>query len=323
MSIFLKKIGIFLIVPFSLIFISDTYLRNKNSLYKEKFEGALKDAEKIEVLILGNSHANYGVDPTVFDNYAYNIANVNQSFYFDKRMTLKLLKDLKNLNYVLISADYHSLYFSSQGLRDFWAYQGHGIKYKGDGYFLKRLSPTIFGYPPKVILSYLKRDFKNIFFYDNKGLDYPVQKGVSNCDTIKQGFIGYSNLDNRSFSTNRYHSKANIFNQKTIKNKNLEHEIKEDMIEFIEFLKNHSVIPILFSPPTYREYNKFLNQQVIARNKKIYRNISNQHEIPYWNFMNSELFIHKDFFDMDHLNKQGAKKFGRILNDSIKALKGS
>ena len=308
MSIFLKKIGIFLIVPFSLIFISDTYLRNKNSLYKEKFEGALKDAEKIEVLILGNSHANYGVDPSVFDNYAYNIANVNQSFYFDKRMTLKLLKDLKNLNYVLISADYHSLYFSSQGLRDYWSYQGNNIKYKQKNFVLERISPTLFGYTPKVVLSYLKRDIINFIKYDNKGVSFPVQKGVSVMDTLSQGFIGYKGTDQNSFYDDKYKARARTFNNQLLNSDDNEHiEIQDDLKDFIVKLKQHNIVPILYSTPTYSEYNEYLDSISVNKVTETYEKLAGGYNIPYWDFMNSDLFNKEYYKGWTTINPQSPR----------------
>ena len=112
MKLFFKKI-LFFILPLSVVVIMmDLYLANMNSLYKEKANGLLEYANEIEILILGNSHATYGVDPSSFSTSTFNLANVGQSIYFDKELTLQNLKNLKNLKYVFISLDYHSLYFS-------------------------------------------------------------------------------------------------------------------------------------------------------------------------------------------------------------------
>ena len=67
----------------------ELYLVNMNSLYKEKAEGLKKHANEIEILILGNSHATYGVNPKYFSAFAYNLANVGQSIYFDNELTLQ------------------------------------------------------------------------------------------------------------------------------------------------------------------------------------------------------------------------------------------
>ena len=166
MKLFFKKILFFVLPLFVLVIMMDLYLENMNSLYKEKANGLLEHANEIEILILGNSHATYGVDPSSFSTFAFNIANVGQSIYFDKELTLQNLEKLKNLKYVLISVDYHSLYFSRQrGERNIWSYYGNGIKYPSDNYKKADISPFLFGYDPRVSFSLVK---KNILIKTNR-----------------------------------------------------------------------------------------------------------------------------------------------------------
>lgn len=319
MVAFLKNIVIFSILPLLILVLSDSYLRNKNSLYKEKYNGVIENKQKIKILILGNSHANYGVDPTAFDKFAFNLANVNQSFYFDKRITLKVLDELEQLEYVLISADYHSLHFSSQGIRNAWSYYGHGVKYKKDNYFFEDLSPSLFAYSPKVILSFLKRDFLNYKKYNGKGLDFPVQKGVFLLDTIKQGFVGYTGTDHQSFTKFNLERRASILNKKA-KNDLESLDIQRDMISFIVLLKQKGITPILYTTPTFSGYNKYLDSITVSNEKLVFSKMATNYQIPFWDFMDSNLFGEEMFYDEDHLNKGGAFKFAKILNDSINNL---
>lgn len=316
MAKFLKNIALFSLIPIIALLVSDAYLRNKNSLYKEKFNGAVENSEDIKILILGNSHANYGVDPTAFQKFAYNIANVNQSFYFDKRITLKLLDSLKNLEYVLISADYHSLSFSDQGIRNKWSYLGNGVRYKNEDYFLEKLSPTLFAYPPKVLASFLKRDVVNVIKYKGGATDYLVQKGVNPSDSLRQGFIGYTGADSLSFSLMKYKERAELFNREVSLSRERK-EIRTDLENFISILKSRNITPILYTTPTFEKYNKFLNKKYLNSQFSIYREIAQKKHIKFWNFMNSDLFPKIFFYNPDHLNKKGAKRFAKILNDSI------
>jgi len=154
-------IGVFLFssIPIFLILLSDYYLVRKDPFfYKRKYEDAIEQSDSIKIIALGNSHALNAINPKAFNLYTYNLANANQSLYFDKRLTLALLDRMENLSFVLISIDFHSLYFSSQGVRDVWSYYGNGIKYKAKSYFYERISPTLFGYPPKVVLFIIKED---------------------------------------------------------------------------------------------------------------------------------------------------------------------
>ena len=316
MSDFLKKVAVFLTIPLILVLISDVYLRNKSSLYKEKYRGALETANELEILILGNSHANYGVDPAAFDNYAYNLANVNQSIYFDKRLAEKLLPRLKNLKFVLINVSYHSFSFSSQGARDIWSFYGHGIKYKDKNYILEQLSPTLFAYPLKVILSYLKRDVINHLIYNGNGVNFPVQKGVSIKDSIQNGYIGFEGRNRSRFLKNKYKERAVIFNSK-VRNSRNTIDVIDDLDSFIERLIAQGITPVLFTTPTYSEYNIYLNSELLKETKGKIKQKAKKFDIPYWDFMNLDSFKIENFYDMDHLNKEGAYKFSQILNDSI------
>lgn len=319
MVLFLKRLFVFLVLPIIIIIITDGYLRNKNSLYKEKLQGSIENKEKIEIIILGNSHANYGVDPKAFNKYAYNLANVNQSIYFDKRILLSHLHEFKNLKYVLISADYHSLYFSSQGIRDVWSYYDTGIRYKNKNYLLEDISPSLFGYTPKIILSLFKRDIINQLSTENMVVDFPVQKGVNLKDSIKNGFIGFEGKDVVSFNESNFQERAKTFNRKVEGSKE-KLEIEEDLNDLIQILINKDIIPVLFTTPTFEGYNKYLNTDFVNLNQSDFDRISRKHNIPYWGFMDSELFKPEDFYNGDHLNKKGAFKFGEILNDSINNL---
>jgi len=118
----------------------EIYLRNINTVYSKKLSGLLNNADSIKILIVGNSHACYGVSPSQFYMNTFNIAQSNQSIYFDKRITLKYIDKLVNLKYVLISVDFHSFYFSSQGIRDAWSYYSYHIDYKDQLPLLSKLS---------------------------------------------------------------------------------------------------------------------------------------------------------------------------------------
>lgn len=294
MVLFLKRLFVFISLPFILILMTDGFLRNKNTLYKEKLQGANQNKEKIVVIILGNSHANYGVDPNAFDIYTYNLANVNQSIYFDKRILLSHLDEFKNLKYVLISADFHSLYFSSQGIRGVWSYYDTGVRYKNKNYLLEELSPSLFGYTPKIILSLLKREVINELIMGDIVVDLPVQKGVNLNDTIKNGFIGFEGKDAVAFKENKFHERARTFNRKVEGSKE-KFEIEKDLNGLLEILIKRGVTPILFTTPTFEDYNKYLNSKFLNSNQSDFGRISEKHKILYWNFMSSDLFKAEDF----------------------------
>lgn len=63
----------------------DIGLRNQDTLYSVKHEGEKVEKDSIQLIILGNSHATYGVDPSGFSVPALNLANVSQSIYISTK----------------------------------------------------------------------------------------------------------------------------------------------------------------------------------------------------------------------------------------------
>ncbi len=315
MNSFIIKSIKFIVVPLIIVLALDSFLRNANSLYKEKYQGAHESRDSIEILILGNSRASYGVSPKSFDRYAYNLANINQSIYFDKRLTTSLIPLLENIKYVFISVDYHSLYFSSQSSLDIWSYYGNGIKYKDKNYFSADLSPTL-GYSLKVAIFLLKNRITNYLKYGGEIIDFEVEEGVNLKRKITHGFLPFEGTNDHAFSTEKYKEKIKKFND-IIKGSNEKQEVIEDLNNFLDILVINGITPILFSTPTYVEYNKHLNETTLSNNASDIKKIRKKHNLQYWNLMDSELFEKDDFYDCDHLNENGAIKLAKILNDNL------
>lgn len=313
---FLRKFILFIALPMLVILVMDIILRVENTLYKEKYKGAIKASDSIEILVLGTSHATYGVDPEAFNMYTFNVANLAQSIYFDKRITLSLLSKMKNLKYVLINVGYHSYSFSSQFNRDYWSYYGNGIKYEGTSYFSANLSPTLFGYTPKVAYTMIKRKITNRLKHGSDIINFDVQEGVDLFKPIVKGFIALDGRDTLNFNHDAYSFMSEHYTE-IVDSSDEKNMIINDLEDFIKILQSRGITPILVTPPTYTEYNKYLNPTYIEENNRINNYIANKYNIEYWDFLNSELFSIEDYHDMEHLNRKGAHKFSAMLNDSI------
>lgn len=314
------KYLLFLLFPMAIILISDIALRMQNTLYKEKYEGAKISSDSIELIILGTSRATYAVNPEMFDLYTYNLANLAQSIYFDKRITLSLLPELPKLKYVFISIDYHSLAFSSQFNRDIWSYYGNGIKYKKTNYFFANLSPTLFGYTPKVAYAMHKKRLINRWKYGKDIVDFEIQDGVNIYKPAIKGYIAFEGRDTTSFTQEAFEILSKSATE-IIEKSDEKEEIVADLEHFVEVLLANDVTPVLITPPTYSGYNEHLNPLYIKENVEVCTRIANKYGVEYWDFLNSDRFAIDDFYDMEHLNRKGALKFSTMLNDSVNTLK--
>lgn len=317
---FFKKALLFLLLPIAIVLFSDITLRMQNTLHKEKYKGAKEVLDSIEVLVLGTSHAHYAVNPDIFDLYAYNLANLGQSIYFDKRITLTLLPGMKQLKYVFISIDYHSLAFSSQFDKDYWSYYGNGIKYKDTNYFSANLSPTLFGYTPRVAFAMHKNRYLNILKHGKEIIDFEVQEGVDIYKPAIKGFVAFDGRNTHNFNPAAY-SESSTWYTEVIANSDEREEIIADLEDFVQILLAHDIKPILITAPIYSEYLEYLNASYIQENIEVSKKIVDKYGIKYWDYINSDRFTIDDFYDMEHLNRKGALKFTTMLNDSINTMK--
>jgi len=320
MKLFFKKILIFVFPLFLLVLGMDFYLRNMNSLYKEKLSGIIEHANEIEILILGNSHASYGVNPNYFTDYAFNIAHPGQSIYFDKELTLQNLESLKRLKYVFISLDYHSLYFSSQrGERNIWSYYGHGIKHPSEDYNKADISPFLFGYYPRVSFSFLRKDLLAKWKFRNHAqyLDFNTEIGVIKTDVLAKGFVTFSGTDTGAFKNNYYQERMNGHDN-LINNSTEEEIILNELDELITKLHSKGITAIFFSTPTFKDYNKILDPDIITHNNLITKKLCKKYNMEFMDYSINHDFIKDEFFNPDHLNKKGAARFGKMLDSRLK-----
>lgn len=317
MKKFTWKLLLFLAPFVVVVWCMDVWLRQQDSFYKEKYRSVQVHPET-EVLILGNSHACYGVDPTAFSQPAYNLANPNQSLYFDQQITLSLLPRLPQVKYVLISIDYHSLYFSSQGMRDVWSYYGNGIRYKNRNYWLEEISPFLFGYTPSVAVSMFKKSLvRKLQYKGQKVLDLEVESGINPLDSIEKGYIGFSFDDSASFNAKTYQDRADGFTLRVKSSK--EHaQVLHDLRNFILQLKKRGITPVFFSTPVYADFQPYLDKEILRKNQLEVHQLCRQYGLKYLDYSQSKNFSRADFYDSDHLNKKGARRFGRILSNKLK-----
>ena len=317
MKKYIIKLVLISLIPILLVVAFDFWLRNQNSLYAEKYNGLIDKKDSVQVLILGNSHANYALDPSEFTHYfAYNLANVSQKIYFDKRLTLKAIENgISKLQYVFISIDYHSLHTSTQGIRNYWSYYANGIKYKNDKYLLSNVSPFLWGYTPKVsIAMFRKKIINRIKYYNTNTINFDVENGVKLTDSINRGFIGFTGTDPSNFNPSWYETRAKSFDEPLHSERE---EIIIDLEDFISKLIDQGIKPILISSPTYYEYNRYLNPSLLEKNENDIKLLCNKFELVYWNYMNDKQFQKRDFYNCDHLNKEGARKFSTILSNRL------
>ncbi len=292
MKQFAKGIFIFLLPILAVFFVLEFLVRDSNSLYRDKWDGYISKSDSINVLVLGNSHAMNAIDTREFELFTYNMAFGAQSFYFDKEITLKNINNMPNLKYVLISLDYHTLYYEHNESRDVFYHYYYDIDYEDKTYYLEDISwVNTLGFK-QTIREHIPRPKTNTyhgfdFSYDTT--NWSVMNVLSGKKRVEQLEASFNN----------------------------ENDIINNLNNFIQILKSNNVTPILITLPCHEYFKQHLNKGVVKKNKLAIKQICNLYEIEYWNFMDNN-YPDSLYYNVDHLNKHGAKKISKELNNMIK-----
>ncbi len=271
--------------------------RNFDGQYAQKARGLETLADSIELLIVGNSHPNDNISPQEFDLFAYNAAFGSQSLYFDKRITLNYLEQLPKLRFVLISIEFSSFYRLHRSSRDKFYHYYYGVDFEGQSFLKEDISYFFFGYMPKYAIQHMFEPEEELF----------------------RGWKGQTSQDTINLTPGAVEARASYFNNLASENVEMRPAIIKDLEGFVEELLKKEIQPVFITNPIHEDLKSLLNPEVLRKDENDLIYISEKYQIPYRSYLNTP-FQDDEFYNSDHLNERGAKRFSKMLNDYIKDL---
>ena len=97
-------------------------------------------------------------------------------------------------------------------------------------------------------------------------------------------------------------------------------ENKKILDDYLTLLEKCNIQPILFLPPMVKEYEKNFSKEKIDELFAYLNELYRRHNFIFVNGWAMNDFDDHDFFDIDHLNINGARKFSSKLNEIIMKL---
>lgn len=304
-GLFLKKLTLILL-PFLVLFIWTEYkarqLPNSYAVKKKDFE---RVQDSVEVLVFGSSHALKGIDPSFFSCKGFNFSNSSQTLVHDAWICEHYLDHLPGLKAVIFDISYISFWFdlrlSPESWRDYFYYHYFGMK-EAD---LDLCSPPAFFYSAM----YTKGMVNDIIF---NRVDSKKEFG-----DIKPG--GWERTEAPSDS-------ATISEQSGLQRVRL-HESLRKQESFIRImplfertldeLRQRDLGIFFVTPPVYRTYYDQLDPVKEKENREIIDALCRKYGVVYIDYSKDPRFQKGEFSDNDHLNRIGAAKFSRILNEEM------
>lgn len=270
-------------------------LRNIPNDYAFKNDYLKEHAENIEVLVLGSSHTYYGINPVYFSKKGFNAAYVSQSIDFDLALLKKYEKQLKKLHYLVVPVDYFTLYNSLETSDESWRIKNYALYYELDN--------LPFKYHFELINGKFEFAVKRLAYYFKS--ETPITCNELGFGTAYKANKSLELVENGKLAAQRHIAKNFKSNQK----------LRNVLYKFVEFSEQNHINLVLVTCPAYSSYVNHLKKEQLHEMHKVIFTAQKAHSnVLYFNFLKHSSFNASDFFDGDHLNDRGAKKFSLMLN---------
>jgi len=305
MKLFIKKFVLFILPLAVLVLYLEVNLAgipNSYNLKKENFEKQLSD---IELLVVGSSHAYFGIDPALFSCKAYNMANVSQSFSYDARILEKYLPEMKRLKVVLVIVSYFSFGGQLADGPEYWRC------YFYDRYF--NIPPDEKGQSTFLDL----RKYSLIALYGGKDSFKYLLKGfkVNLADHLQPNGWYASTIPLGPINDEAGKKRVQILHATTSVD-NYDRNFKR-LDDLFSLLRRRGIEPVIITTPVYHTCYDNLDPARIRKMEELIQSLCTRYQVHYFNYLTDKRFVIEDYADNDHLNAQGAEKFSKILDKDI------
>ena len=280
-KLFVKRVLVFAAPLVIILAVVEVLIRHIPNDYSLKDRWMSKNSRHVKVLILGSSHSFFGIDAKYIPR-SFNAANFSQTFKYDWAIIKKYRWD--SLETIIIPVDYFTLFYSLKDGPESWLVKNYNMYYGFNNY-----NPfenfEILGESPR-------RNFRKLSDY------YLRHRSKVWSDELGNGRAPKTvNVDSGIVAVRKHtQRKLSVFREN---------------VAYLDSIVNFRKT-IIISTPTYKTYYENLDPEQMSMT---YAAIKKQNA-DYYDFMKDPSFNKEDFFDADHLNESGAKKFTLKL-DSI------
>lgn len=268
-----------------------------------------KNADKVDVLILGSSHNENGLNPSDFKDYTCsNLAFGGQDLRIDSAILGLVISKTKQVKYVVLELSYHSLELR---LDKHFANNALYLKFYGINLFERStrwLDYSVYASDPmlynKILNPFQDRPMSNEFGFQTK-----LKKDIVH---NRFAMLGYNRKAIVEDTTNHFIGRHKYVDSLAY-SKN-----RKTLFSLIDYIFSSGKTPILISPPVFSSYRAAYIPEKQERRLRCIEDIKKRHpNLIYIDLDADPRFELVDFRDEDHLNPCGAQKLSKIVNDTL------
>lgn len=287
----------------------DRGLKKDNSGEYKEWNDIIHSNINADILIQGNSRANRHISPyaidTTFNAHSYNIGISGYGFFMQYYRFLFYMEYNKAPKYIIQNIDATMTLAKGDSLYQY-------------SQFLPYLYDTII---KRAVTSYYGLDWKDFYI--------PLYKYHSLYSEVYSGLL--ANIHKRSGNNGKY--KGFLAEKRRWDNEFEEFKLQHPkgyyyhvnnrtlglFTRFLEYCKQNNISVIFVCTPEYYEAQKMLiNRDSIMH---IYKNYSIKYNVPILDYSNDSICRDSNnFYNSQHLNNIGAKKFNTKLVQDLKKL---
>ncbi len=268
--------------------------------YSYKKEYLEKNAEDIEVLILGNSHYYRGIIAEDIDLKCFNAAYISQSADLDFLIFNTYKDRFANLKYIVFGTSYSTLFSSLATSKERWRLKNYNLYYD----FNITQNPKNYSELLSNSFEINKKRFSR-YYFKNKN---PLTTSILGSGTVN----GSGDIEKTGPITALRDTKKDLYQYKNY---------LDEYNYIIKYCAENNITVIFLTAPAYKSYTNNLSTVQLSLMNRLLDSISNSNKNVYWmNFLKDSSFDANDFYDGDHLKLHGAKKITDILKNKLDSL---
>ena len=289
------------------------HLPNSYILKKECFEDYLSK-NKLEVLILGDSHVLHGLDPREFSMNAFNMAEDGQYLEYDLGLLKKYRDRMPDLKYLVLRVGTRAFFCQIGDTSDMQQAYEYTIYYGID-----HLPWSIENH---LELFHIRGIEKRLFNAKKMREEYdPSLRGYS------PHFVQDKSMRKDVVCTGR--EDCNCPGLRRVRT-HLPHKPEEGwtvntryLEEIIQICREMNVKLVLLHCPCFDWYRAHQNEEQTEQLRILCRSLAAENkDIYFLDLLDDPDFVRDDYYDVNHLLDNGAKKFSRKVNDFLLSIDG-
>lgn len=284
--------------------------RSTDNTYKQKYAWMQKNASRVETLVMGSSHTYYGVRPRFLDGMAYNLANTSQDWEHDLELLRRWAAEYRRLKTVIVPVSASSWF--TGGLK-------HGMESFRCRYYKIYMDCDL--YPDLSQYSFELTNLKTAriklatFFHD---LIYPPPVATDS-------ELGWDDGDSEPGKDTQQWKDGSEARKAVERHTAKTWDYTRQNYRYIKAIADlclqQGARLVLITTPCWKSYYENLPEKQIRKMHALTQQLQREYDITYLDYMIDHRFTADDFHDSNHLSKQGAEKFTKLLNEDMKSVR--